>query len=198
MYKYTKRLFDILISFLILALLIPFFLIISFVILLIEGTPVFFLQERVGENWRNFKIIKFRTMIEGAEKLGSGISTHKDFRITKLGGFLRKFKIDELPQFINVLLGQMSIVGPRPELRKYAEAFKDQYSKILMIKPGISDYASIEFKNESELLKSSECAEEFYLQEILPKKIKLCEKYIKEMSLWTDFKIIFNTLKAIA
>ena len=197
MYFFVKRILDILITSIGIILFFPVIIAISLLILISSGYPVFFLQERVGKDWKIFKIIKFRTMVKNADKMGIGISSHEDSRVTNIGKFLRKFKIDEMPQIFNVLLGDMSLVGPRPELLKYAEYYNDDYSQILKIKPGITDYASLEFSNESELLKDPDDSEKVYLNKILPDKIKLYKKYLKEANLITDIKIIFSTFKVL-
>ena len=196
MYGIVKRILDILISLVAILFLLPFYFAIGFVILIGSGTPIFFLQERVGKDWVQFKIIKFRTMVRDAHKTGPGISSKNDKRITKEGRFLRKFKLDELPQFFNVLKGDMSIIGPRPELLKYAKYFKDDYSAILKIKPGISDFASVRYRNEAELLSKGN-SENIYLSEILPGKILLYKKYLNEIGFITDMKIILNTIKGL-
>ncbi len=197
MYFFIKRILDILITLIGIILFFPVIIAVSLVILISSGYPVFFLQERVGKDWKIFKMIKFRTMVKNADKMGIGISSHEDSRVTNIGKFLRKFKIDEIPQIFNVLLGDMSLVGPRPELLKYAEYYIDDYSEILKVKPGITDYASLEFRNESELLKDSDDNEKIYLNKILPDKIKLYKKYLKEANLITDIKIIFSTFKVL-
>ena len=197
MYFFVKRILDILITVIGTILFFPLIIVISAVILITSGYPIFFLQERVGKNWKMFKIIKFRTMLKNADKMGMNISTFNDSRITSVGKILRKFKLDEIPQIFNVLIGNMSLVGPRPELLKYAEYYADDYSEILKIKPGITDYASIEFKDESELLSHSTDNEKIYLTKILPEKISLYKKYLKEANLKTDLKIIFTTFKVI-
>ena len=197
MYFFIKRILDILITLIGIILFFPVIIMVSLIILISSGYPVFFLQERVGKDWKIFKIIKFRTMVKNAEKMGIGISSHEDSRITEIGKFLRKFKIDEIPQFFNVLLGDMSLVGPRPELLKYAEYYMEDYSEILKIKPGITDYASLEFRNENELLKDSDNNEKIYLNKILPDKIQLYKKYLREANLLTDIKIIFSTFKVL-
>ncbi len=197
MYFFVKRILDILITLIGIILFFPLIIAVSLIILLSSGYPVFFLQERVGKDWKIFKIIKFRTMVKNAEKMGIGISSYNDTRITSIGKILRKFKIDELPQIFNVFAGNMSLVGPRPELLKYAEYYADDYSEILKIKPGITDYASIEFKDESLFLNNSNDNEKIYLNTILPQKIALCKKYLKEANLKTDFKIIFSTFKVL-
>ena len=197
MYTLSKRLIDIFLSVVLLILFSPLFLIISLVILIESGLPVFFNQERVGKDWRKFHIFKFRTMVKNADKLGPAISIFQDKRVTPVGRILRKYKLDELPQLFNVLMGDMSIVGPRPEVMKYVNIYKKDYSNILKIKPGISDYASIQFYDEASFLKPVHNAEDYYKSSILPQKIKLYNKYIDEMSLTTDFKIIFKTVKTI-
>ncbi len=197
MYFFVKRILDILITLIGTILFFPLIIAVSLIILLSSGYPVFFLQERVGKDWKIFKIIKFRTMVKNAEKMGMDISSYNDTRITSIGKILRKFKIDELPQFFNVLAGNMSLVGPRPELLKYAKYYADDYSEILKIKPGITDYASIEFKDESLLLNNSNDNEKIYLNKILPQKISLYKKYLKEANLKTDLKIIFSTLRCL-
>lgn len=197
MYRIVKRLMDIIISLLALFLIFPILILISLGILISSGRPVFFLQERVGKNWKTFKIIKFRTMIPQAELLGPGISSEEDNRINRFGKFLRKYKLDELPQFFNVLKGEMSLIGPRPELYKYAQLYKNDFTEILGLKPGITDYASIIYRNEALLLKGKLESESFYTLNILPEKIILCKKYLKDVSFTTDLKILFSTFRAI-
>ncbi len=195
-YFIFKRIFDVLVSSLLLILLSPAFLIITILIFVTSGSPIFFYQERVGKNWKSFKILKFRTMISNADKIGPGITSSDDNRITPIGKILRKLKLDELPQLINVIHGDMSLIGPRPELPKYVNYFKNDYSSILNIKPGITDYASIKFINEESLI-SSEDREFIYLNKILPSKIILYKKYLNEISFLTDLKILFFTLKGL-
>jgi len=197
MYLITKRIFDIIISFAALVVLLPVLIIIAAAVIINSGFPIFYLQDRIGKDWRPFKIIKFRTMVNGADKIGPGISMMNDERITFVGKILRKFKLDEIPQFINVLIGSMSIIGPRPELKKYAAFYPDEYSEILKIRPGLTDYASIEFMNESALLENKTESETFYLKEILPVKILLCKRYLEDMNFITDLKIIFKTAAGI-
>ncbi len=196
MYLIIKRFFDVALALTGLVLLLPLFIAISLLVFLSSGLPIFYLQERVGKNWKPFKIIKFRTMIKDADKIGAGITSDSDTRITPVGKILRKTKLDELPQLINVLIGEMSLIGPRPELPEFVNHFKEDYSFILNIKPGITDYASVKFRNEESMIKSND-NESFYLKEILPSKITLYKKYIREMGLFTDFKILFYTLKGL-
>lgn len=197
MYSFAKRSFDILFSFTILLVLIPFLLGISFGILIASGMPIIYKQDRIGKNWKVFKIFKFRTMVNNADKIGPGISTQNDSRVSGIGVFLRKFKLDELPQFINVLKGDMSIIGPRPELLQYALKYTSDYTNILKVRPGISDYASIRFRNEASLLEGKTDPEEFYLNSVLPQKIKMYREYVSDLSLVTDVKIFFVTIKSI-
>lgn len=198
MYIYIKRLLDLSASLIALILLSPLLVVISIGIVINSGFPIFYLQERVGIGWKKFKIIKFRTMVANADTIGPGISSEDDLRITKIGKILRKYKLDELPQLLNVLFGDMSLIGPRPELAKYAEYYKEDYSRILKIKPGITDFASISFRDEAMLLngKNKE-SETFYLNQILPQKISLYKKYLQEISPKTDVQILFSTIKAI-
>ncbi len=196
MYFLLKRSLDIFLAITALTLMLPVMAVISLAVIITSGTPVFYVQERVGKNWKPFKIIKFRSMVKDADKIGCGITSNFDSRITPLGRILRKTKLDELPQLINVLKGDMSLIGPRPELLRYANHYKDEYSFILNVKPGITDYASVRFKNEETIIKSGD-NETFYLKEILPVKIRLYKKYIREMGAFTDFKILIYTVKGL-
>jgi lipopolysaccharide/colanic/teichoic acid biosynthesis glycosyltransferase len=173
---------------------LPVFLLVAILIKREDGGSVFFRQTRVGEGGRLFKIYKFSTMVENAESLGAKVTRENDPRITKIGKLLRKYKIDELPQLINVLKGEMSIVGPRPEVPKYVEAFRKDYEEILKVKPGITDFASLEYIEEEKLLRNAKDPEEMYLKEILPRKIEYYKRYIRSISLLTDLKIIIKTL----
>lgn len=192
-----KRTFDIVASFIGLILLSPILIIIAVFIKLDSKGPVFFKQKRVGKNKQIFEIYKFRTMVIDAEKLGKQITVGNDNRITKIGKFIRKCKLDELPQLINVLKGEMSLVGPRPEVPKYVELYDVYQEQVLLVQPGITDYASIEFRNENELLGKSKNPEATYIDEIMPTKIELNLLYIKNISLLEDFKLILNTILAI-
>ncbi|MCX6149030.1 MAG: sugar transferase [Ignavibacteriales bacterium] len=197
MYNFLKRFIDLLFSSLALLALLPFFIVISAFIYLQSGRPIFYKQARVGRGWKSFKILKFRTMVNGAEKIGPKISCDNDKRITPIGKFLRKYKFDELPQLINVFKGDMSIVGPRPEVPKFVKLFSKEYSDILKVKPGLSDFASIKFSDEASMIAYTKNAEEIYKTKILPQKIVLYRQYLNEMSLLTDFKIIFATVKVL-
>lgn len=189
-----KRVFDICFSSIGLLILSPLFIAVVLLIKLDSEGPAFFRQERVGKNFKPFRICKFRTMIEGAEKKGTLITVDGDRRITKIGKFLRKYKIDELPQLFNVLKGEMSFVGPRPEVQKYVQLFESDYRKLLMVRPGITDPASITYSNEENVLFSSKCGEEYYKERILPEKIKLSLRYAEKHNVITDLKLIFQTI----
>ena len=191
-----KRIFDITLSLFGLIILLPFMLIIAILIKLDSKGPVFFKQIRVTKNGREFKIFKYRTMRVGSDKY-SQITVGKDNRITKIGAFLRKYKLDEIPQLINVFIGDMSLVGPRPEVPKYVAFYTDEQKEILKVRAGITDYASIEFSDENDLLASEEDPEKAYIEKIMPKKIELNKKYISEISMLTDIKIILLTIKKI-
>jgi len=193
----VKRLFDIGCSSVGLLLLAPFFIVVSILIKLDSTGPVFFRQVRVGLNFSPFRIYKFRTMVVDAERCGAQVSSGDDPRITVLGNFLRKYKLDELPQLLNVVLGDMSLVGPRPEVPRYVDAFREEYREVLSVKPGITDFASLEYKDENELLRGVENPEEKYLDEILPAKIEYYRKYLREQGLITDIMLIFKTLVRI-
>ena len=192
-----KRLFDILFSCIGLLILLPFLLLISVVVALTSKGGVFYIQTRVGKNNKDFKVIKFRTMFVNADKNGLLTIGGRDPRITKVGYFLRKSKSDELPQLINVLCGDMSLVGPRPEVRKYVEMYNAEQKKVLNVRPGITDYASLEYFSENDLLAKSSNPEQTYITEIMPAKLELNKKYILEENLMTDFKVILKTLKRI-
>ena len=198
MYKnFLKRLIDFILSLVGLIILLPVFIVIAILIKKEDGGSIFFRQTRVGQNGKIFKIYKFRTMVENAEKLGAQITKGDDPRITKIGRILRKYKLDELLQLINVLKGEMSLVGPRPEVPKYVNAYKEKYKEILKVKPGITDFAALEYIDEERLLKGAKDPEKIYIEKILPEKIKYYEKYIKQMSFLTDLKIILKTILRI-
>lgn len=192
-----KRVFDIVFSLFGIIVLLPFFLIISILIVLDSKGGVFYFQTRVGKMSVDFKLFKFRTMQTNADKKGLLTVGSKDSRITKIGYFLRKYKIDELPQLINVLNGTMSFVGPRPEVRKYVDLYNIEQQQILQVKPGITDFASLEYFNENDLLAKSDNPEKTYINEVMPAKIELNKKYIANPSLGTDISIILKTIKKI-
>ena len=188
-----KRGIDILFSLIGLICLFPFFIFISFFIFITSKGGVFFVQLRVGKNNKDFKLYKFRTMFLNSDSKGLLTVGNNDKRITKLGYYLRKNKLDELPQLINVLNGTMSLVGPRPEVRRYVNLYNSEQKSILDVKPGITDFASIMYFNENEILANSVNPEQTYINEIMPIKLELNKQYINEMSLLTDLKIIFKT-----
>lgn len=190
----SKRIFDLFFSFLGLTILFPFIFVISILIKIDSRGPIFFKQVRVGHKWKYFYVYKFRTMVKDAEKKGIKLTSINDPRITKIGRLLRKYKIDELPQLINVLKGEMSLVGPRPEVPEYVKLSRDSYDHILKVKPGITDFASIKFRNESNLMKSGMNAENIYINKILSQKIELYKKYAKERSFSMDLQLILLTL----
>ena len=194
---FFKRLFDIIVSLLVIILILIPMIFISIAIKLDSKGPVFYKQERLGKGKKAFYIIKFRTMRVGADKNLDNLTVKNDPRITKVGGFLRKWKIDELPQFFNVLIGHMSLVGPRPETPKMVDLYHSYYDVIFAVRPGITDYASIEFRNESQYYNSIEDSEKVYLERILPKKIDLKLQYIEDLSIRTDIKILFKTAKTV-
>lgn len=188
-----KRLFDIVCSLLALVILLVPFLLIALLIKLDSDGPVFYLQERIGRGGSGFQLFKLRTMRVGADK-GQVITVgERDARITRIGYFLRKFKLDELPQLINVLKGEMSLVGPRPELRKFTDLYTDEQRKVLSIRPGITDLASIRFRNENELLEGKADPIDFYVREILPVKLAMNLEYVNNQSVWKDIRILFLT-----
>lgn len=192
-----KWLFDILFSLLILIVLLPLFILIALWILIEDGWPVFYLQERVGKNGSSFYLIKFRTMYKNADKKGLLTISSKDPRITSSGYYLRKYKLDELPQFINVLKGDMSIVGPRPEVWKYVRLYSEEQKKVLSVKPGITDEASLKYINENDILAQSADPERTYVEQIMPEKLSINLEYLKKRSFLYDLKIIFQTFLKI-
>lgn len=193
-----KRPFDIFFAILGLLFCLPFFVLIAVAIAIDSKGGVFYKQQRVGIHGRPFKLFKFRTMSTGSDKKGLITVGAKDSRVTKVGYYLRKYKLDELPQLLNVLLGDMSFVGPRPEVQQYVDLYTNEQLKVLQVKPGITDYASIAYSNENEILGKSANPQETYIQEIMPAKLRLNLKYIEDMSLITDIKVILNTIFKIS
>ncbi len=190
-----KRLLDIVLSIFGLALLAVPMLIISLIIKLTDFAPVLYRQVRVGKDGKEFKIFKFRSMRVGAEKMGAQITVGRDPRVTPVGRVLRKAKLDELPQLLNVLFGTMSFVGPRPEVPKYVAMYNDEQRKVLSVRPGITDIASVKYRNESELLaEAGDDWERLYVNKVMPDKLRLNLEYIEKQSLWFDIKLIFKTL----
>lgn len=192
-----KRIFDVVFATLCLVLFSPILILIAILIKLDSKGPIIFKQIRVGRNMKDFHLAKFRTMyvIQGNNSLLT--IGNRDNRITRIGYWLRKYKLDELPQLLNVLKGQMSFVGPRPEVRKYVNLYNEEQRYVLSVKPGITDWASVEFCNENELLKHAEDPETYYIERIIPAKIKQNMRYINHNDILTDFKIIWLTINRI-
>lgn len=194
----AKRLFDLLFTIPGLILVFPLFLFIALWIKLDSPGPIFFRQERVGFGGRPFMILKFRTMVMNAESIGPKVTSDGDPRITRSGRWLRKYKLDELPQLINVLKGEMSLVGPRPEVPEYVAHYPaDVREQVLSVPPGITDFAAIEFRDENAMLEHAADPQRTYLERILPIKLKLYLKYVRERSLWTDFVLILRTMAKV-
>jgi lipopolysaccharide/colanic/teichoic acid biosynthesis glycosyltransferase len=188
-----KRTFDIFFALLALLVFLPFGLLLALIIVLESKGGVFYAQERIGQFGKPFKLLKFRSMETGSDKKGLLTVGMNDSRITKSGNFIRKFKLDEIPQFINVLKGEMSIVGPRPEVKKYVDHYNAEQRLILNVKPGITDYASLEYFRENEILGNASDPEKEYLDVVMPDKIRINQKYSSNPSISEDLKIIFLT-----
>jgi len=189
------RFFDILISTVLLVVLSPFLLIIALLIIITSKGPAIFVQQRVGKNNTNFNIYKFRTMRVNIS--GTAITIGRDKRITRIGRLLRKLKLDELPQLFNVIKGEMSLVGPRPEIRRYVDMYKPEDMFVLSVRPGITDYASLQYRNENELLAKAEDPEKFYIEVVMPAKLTLNKHYISNKGLKAYFFIIFRTILTV-
>jgi lipopolysaccharide/colanic/teichoic acid biosynthesis glycosyltransferase len=192
-----KRFFDIFFSLFGLVLLLPLFVLIAILIKMDSSGPVFFRQERIGRGFKPFSIYKFRTMVKDGDRKGLQITVGGDDRVTRVGKILRRRKLDELPQLINVLKGEMSFVGPRPEVKMYVDLFRGEYKDILKVKPGITDNSSITFSQEEEVLKDQIDPEGYYRNAVLPEKIKLARKYIESASFSYDFGLILKTVYKI-
>ena len=193
----AKRIYDIVFSALGLLVLLPLFAVIAILIKKDSPGPVFYQQTRIGKDGREFEIYKFRKMHDYVGDSGSNLTLANDQRMTRIGAWLRKTKIDELPQALNVLLGEMAVVGPRPETANYVELYTPEQRRVMKVKPGITDYASIYFINEGDLLEQAADPETYYINTIMPQKISLNTRYIREMSFATDMKIIWLTFKNI-
>lgn len=191
------RLFDIFFSALGLIMLFPFFIVFYLLIRIESKGGAFYIQERIGKNGKPFELYKFRSMRVGSDAEGLLTVGERDNRITRIGYVLRKTKIDELPQLLNVLKGDMSLVGPRPEVRKYTDMYTEEQRKVLCVRPGITDYASIEYVNENELLSKADDPERMYIEKVMPDKIKLNMKYLEHYTVGEYFKIIFLTFKSL-
>jgi lipopolysaccharide/colanic/teichoic acid biosynthesis glycosyltransferase len=194
---FWKRIVDVVVSTVGLLFLWPVFLVVAALIRLDSKGPVFFRQERMGRGMMPFSIFKFRSMVINAPAQGAAITAAGDGRITRLGQVLRHAKIDELPQLINVLRGDMSLVGPRPEVRHYVELFREDYEEILTVRPGITDMASLKYRNEAELLSLAADPDQEYRTRVLPDKIRLAREYARKPSLKLDISLIARTVKAV-
>lgn len=189
-----KRIFDIIMSLIGIIILSPLLIIVSIAIKVSSPGNILFLQKRVGKNGEEFNIYKFRTMVSDAEKLGKQITVGNDSRITKVGAFLRKFKIDELPQLFNVFNGDMSLVGPRPEVPKYVALYNEEQRKVLSIRPGITDMASLRYRDENDILGKVDNPEEYYINVIMQDKLKLNLEYIEKSNIIFDISLILKTI----
>ena len=192
-----KRLFDFIFSLIGVIILLPFFAVIALLVKLDSNGPIFYRGIRVGRFGKNFRIYKFRTMVQDADKLGGSSTPEDDPRLTQTGKFLRKYKLDESPQLLNVLKGEMSFVGPRPQVPEDVALYTEKEKALLSVRPGITDYASIRFHNEGEILKGSPDPGKTYVEKIRPEKINLGLQYVQTHSLWVDIKIIFLTFKTL-
>ncbi len=193
----TKRIFDLVLSSILLLLFAPLLLILAVLVDFGSLGGVFYRQARVGQHGVLFRIFKFRTMYPDADKRGLLTVGDRDPRVTPVGFFLRKYKLDELPQLLNVWLGDMSLVGPRPEVQRYTDIYTAEQRRVLEVKPGITDYASIDYANESEILAKADDPEKTYIDEIMPAKIALNMRYIAEQGFFTDLKIMLLTVLKI-
>ena len=193
----VKRTFDIVVSLVMIIVLLPVFLLLGACIKLDSKGSVLFRQERVTQYARIFRIYKFRTMVQNAESLGSQVTVKADRRVTRVGKFLRKFRLDELPQLFNIFLGDMSFVGTRPEVKKYTDAYTDEMLSTLLLPAGVTSLASIKFKDEEKLLENQEDVDRVYLEEVLPQKMAYNLQYIREFSFFYDVTLMFQTLIAV-
>lgn len=191
--RYFKRLIDLLLSFVLLFIVFPIYVVVAIAILLEDGRPVFYRPLRGGYKNKPFHIFKFRTMVKNADKIGGGTTALQDPRITKVGAVLRKTKIDETANLLNIIVGNMSFIGPRPELLKYTDAYQGKERQIMEVRPGITDYSSIEFINLDEIVGTGN-ADEMYEKYVLKRKNELRIKYAESVSLYTDLTIFFKTL----
>ena len=192
-----KRCIDLILSFIGLLVLSPVLIVLSGLVKFTSPGPVLFKQQRVGKNGRLFWILKFRSMVDGAERMGAGITPVNDLRITQIGAFLRKWKLDEIPQLWNVLRGDMSLVGPRPELPQYVAKYTTEQRQVLKVRPGITDPASLRYRDEGVLLQKSSDPNQLYLQEILPDKLKLNLAYLRRVSFSYDIKLVVATIRSL-
>lgn len=192
-----KRAFDIIASGLGLVCLSPLFAVLAVWIKCDSKGPVFYRQVRVGKDNRDFKLFKFRSMRPDSDKLGLITVGGHDPRVTRSGYYIRKYKLDEFPQLINVFLGDMSLVGPRPEVRKYVDMYSPEQMKVLSVRPGITSLASIRYRNENEILAAAEDPDKCYIEQVMPDKLAIDLEYVSNANLWNDIKLIFSTFKEI-
>ncbi len=193
----VKRVMDVLLSLGALLLLSPVFALVAVLIVLDDPGPVFYRQERVGKDGKMFRIFKFRSMVVGADRTGPPLTIGHDRRVTRVGAILRRTKVDELPQILNVLLGQMSFVGPRPEVEEFVRLYTPYQRQVLLVRPGITDYASIAYRNENDMLSGAQDPRRMYVEQIMPDKIELNMKYLREISPVTDLRLIAATIAAV-
>jgi len=194
---FGKRAFDLVVSLLILVVLSPILILLAIAIKLDSKGPVFYRQVRVGRYNEDFKIFKFRTMVQNADRVGLSLTVGEDPRVTRVGRLIRKLRFDEFSQLLNVLNGSMSLVGPRPEVRKYVDVYTPEYMATLLVRPGITATSSIVFKDEDKLLNSGGDPEQIYVEQILPPKMALNLEYIKDITVWNDIKIMVQTVTAV-
>jgi len=192
-----KRIFDLLLSIFGLILLAPLLLVVGGLVKISSSGPVFFRQRRVGRNGNEFQILKFQSMVNGAERAGRGITADGDPRVTSLGAFLRKWKLDELPQLWNVFKGEMSFVGPRPELPSYVREYTPSQRRVLRVRPGITDPASLRYRHEGRILERSADPERLYRERIMPEKLSLNLEYLKQVSFGRDLSLLFSTINSV-
>lgn len=192
-----KRAFDILASGLGLLVLSPLFAILAIWIKCDSKGPVFYRQVRVGKNNKDFRLFKFRSMRPDSDKLGLITVGGRDPRVTRSGYYIRKYKLDEFPQLINVFMGEMSLVGPRPEVRNYVDMYSPEQMRVLDVRPGITSLASIRYHNENDILAAAQDPDQTYIEQVMPDKLAIDLEYVGKANLWTDIKLIFSTIKAI-
>lgn len=193
----VKRIFDFCVSLVMSIVFLPIFLILAIAIKLDSPGSVMFRQERITTYGKTFRIYKFRTMVANAESLGTQVTVNNDMRVTKVGKFLRKYRLDETPQIFNILKGEMSFVGTRPEVKRYVDAYTEEMYATLLLPAGVTSLASIYYKDEERLLAEADNANETYINEILPQKMKYNLKYIEDFSFWNDIKLMFKTVAAV-
>ena len=196
MYHFFKRIFDLLSALIVIIVFSPLLILLSVWIAFDSKGGVFYKQERVGKNGKLFNLLKFRSMRPNADRAGQ-LTVGDDNRVTKVGRFIRKYKLDELPQLFYIVKGEMSVVGPRPEVPKYVDMYSEEQKKVLLALPGLTDFASIEYLDEQKILGAADNPEKIYIEEVMPAKLELNLKYIKERNFWLDIGLIFKTIFSI-